>query len=214
MKAEKRKRSRRFAPSLILISWLVCQQVACVEQSAVPQPDGSSVAENQHPERAELLGMEYGSRAAAFADLPPEAQAALWQAKLDDVLTAYAESGGVEILHDIRSLVSSELYTEDGAELMIEIENLVDDAAEYFAADELACIVATLENVDECLSAPPPNQRSPQQVSICTCSTVSDYCWWWVAGVCRVTDCISLPKGCGTLLLYGCNGDCVTVPAE
>lgn len=171
--------------------------------------------EDQHPDQAELLGIENGLRAAAFADLPPEAQAALWQAKLDDVLTAYAESGGVEILHHIRSLVSSELYTEDGAQLMIEIEDLVDDAAEYFAADELACIVATLENVDECLSAPPPNQRSPQQVgAFCTCSTVSDYCPWWGTGVCRVTSCWPLSKGCGTLLLYGCNGDCVTVPLE
>lgn len=186
--------------------------MACVEQSTVPQPDGSSVVENQHPERAELLGMEHGSRAAAFADLPPEAQAGLWEDKLDDALTTYAESGGVEILHEIRSLVSSELYTEDGSELINEIEELVEDAAEYFTADELFCIFATLDNVDECLSASSANQRSPQQFSMCTCSTVSDYCSFWKSGWwCANSECTATTRGCGTLFLYGCNGDCTNI---
>jgi hypothetical protein len=87
-------------------------------------------------------------------------------------------------------------------ELHNRLSSLKDRALVFFQKEDTAEIFASLGGKDG--SSDPQNLRPN-----CSCSGASEYCGWWKAGAsCGGGSCRGTIGGCGTGLLYDCDGMC------
>lgn len=134
-------------------------------------------------------------------------------------LSAYLESGNLNStqarkLRETIQLVSDDLYVDEGSSQ----ERRDQVASEIGSREELEEIfgAALARNIFVEIRRPGETEDDAQSQKApgfqCECSIVSDWC---TGGTSPGTECMESSAcdstdhfGCGTALLYGCNGDC------
>lgn len=217
-------RKRRLAAIVISTTLVALQQGGCTQRSDEPGPPTTQEGDDHPSTRSELLDFP-DARRSIFAVLPPETKAAMWQDKLDEAVRYYqADETTVEIvqtLQKLQSILSVELFTDDNEDSLAEVQQLIEEAQEVLAPDELFCILRTLEDVEECLIGP-ASEGVPQRESAaaaapgdCDCNSDSGDCCCHptlcICEVCLSSICNWSSWGCGFLWLFECDGVCVAI---
>ena len=142
-------------------------------------------------------------RKAIYRALPAERREGLWSAHLGNMATAFA-NGTPErtFFDDVRSRLGDYLSMAAGDPSLTELtEHAIEVLGRENAREALVVLGGPKVRAD----------GTPQPLADCTCSQGNDWCP--INFDCAASACEFQLFGCGTLLLFACDGDCRWAPS-
>lgn len=175
--------------------------------------------------RAEFLRLSVDERRQVLSQLEPQIICDMWYEKFDNV-TALPEWSDEQLTLLIQAydVITPQLYTvavhEGGVAAFEQIAPWIRNLARTVSMDQLAALVLTLEDYETALPAVWQTldaiiDTQPEGDITCDCNQNDDWCGFWrgPGWICPSVEfeCLVAPLGCGSFLIFPCNGFCIYI---
>jgi len=177
----------------------------------------------------ENLGAKVSAQKLSYQLLNPDEKLALWQNQLDYYLSSDLNESQKDALRTLKAGIKREMFTQThitDKSYDAFAQAWYNSATKVFAKNVLNTIVSQIHTkefaLDYVSAINAANSGASSQLVInsltpmnekpkaCTCSTGSDYCSQFYQCSSTFFKCESSSMGCGFMLLYSCDGTCVS----